>query len=89
MEKTEITMSLDSEKMDALVFYLKKENASVQSKMGEALEQLYVQTVPEALREYLDARSAPSKSKRPPRPSHPKATVMKETTATEERESDT
>ena len=30
MEKNEITLSFDGEKMEALVFYLKKENTTVQ-----------------------------------------------------------
>lgn len=34
MEKNEITLSFDSEKMEALVFYLKKENTTVQKKNG-------------------------------------------------------
>ena len=69
MEKTELTLSLDSEKMDALAYYLKKENATAQSKMDEALRQLY--------------GSAPPKPKRPPRPSQPKATVIKAAAVTE------
>ena len=73
MEKTELTLSLDSEKMDALVYYLKKENATVQAKMEDALRQLYESAVPEAVREFLDAKSAPPpKPKRPSRPSQPK-----------------
>ncbi|MEY8259705.1 DUF6103 family protein [Oscillospiraceae bacterium 50-60] len=72
MEKNEITLSFDSEKMEALVFYLKKENTTVQKKMDEALRLLYGQTVPEPLREYLDARSAPARPRRPARPSQPK-----------------
>ena len=76
MEKTELTLSMDSEKMDALV-YLKKENATVQGKMDDALRQLYESAVPEAVREFLDAKSAPPpKPKRPARPSQPKATVI-------------
>ena len=59
--------------MEALVIYLKKENSSVQNKMDEALRQLYEQTVPESVREYLDARSSAAKPKRTPRPSQPKA----------------
>lgn len=47
MEKNEIMLSFDSEKMEALVFYLKKENTTVQKKMDEALRLLYEQTVPE------------------------------------------
>ena len=66
MENNEITLSFDSEKMEALVFYLKKENTTVQKKMDEALRLLYEQTVPEPLREYLDAKTAPARPKRPP-----------------------
>ena len=70
MEKNEITLSFDSERMDALAFYLTKENSTVQKKMDEALRQLYEQTVPEPVREYLDAKIAPAaRPKRPPRPS--------------------
>ena len=73
MEKNEIMLSFDSEKMEALVFYLKKENTTVQKKMDEALRLLYEQTVPEPLREYLDARALPAtRPKRPPRPNKPK-----------------
>lgn len=77
MEKIEITLSFDSEKMEALVFYLKRENTNVRSKMDEALRLLYEQTVPEPLREYLDAKAAPPRPKRPPRPSTPKAAAAK------------
>ena len=35
MENNEIKLSFDSEKMEALVFYLKKENTTVQKKMDE------------------------------------------------------
>ena len=77
MENNEIKLSFDSEKMEALVIYLKKENSSVQNKMNEALRQLYEQTVPEPVREYLDARSSAAKPKRPSRPSQPKAAVSK------------
>ena len=77
MENNEIKLSFDSEKMEALVIYLKKENSSVQNKMNEALRQLYEQTVPEPVREYLDARSSAAKPKRPSRPSQPEAAVPK------------
>ena len=73
MEKIEITLTLDSEKQYALDFYLKKENTTVQRRMDEALKQLYETTVPEDVREYLDAKSAPAKPKRPARPSRAKA----------------
>lgn len=74
MEKNEITLSFDDERMRALTIYLKKENTTVQEKMDEAMRLLYEQTVPEPVREYLDIISAPAaRPKRPPRPSQPKA----------------
>lgn len=76
MEKIEITLSLDSEKQYALDYYLKKENTTVQRRMDEALAQLYEATVPEAVREYLDAKNAPP-PKRSPRPSRSKEAAPK------------
>ena len=58
MQKTEITLSFDGEKLDALEFYLKKENTTVQKRMNEALTELYERIIPEAVREFLD-RKAP------------------------------
>ena len=64
MQKTEITLSFDGEKLDALEFYLKK-----QKRMNEALTELYERIVPEAVREFLDRKAPPpAKPKRPARP---------------------
>ena len=53
---------------------MKKENSSVQSRMEDALRQLYEKTVPEPVREYLDSRAAPApKPKRPPKVAKPQA----------------
>ena len=57
MQKTEITLSFDGEKLDALEFYLKKENTTVQKRMNEALTELYERIVPEAVREFLDRKA--------------------------------
>lgn len=77
MKKVNITLTFEDEKLDALEFSLKKENASVQAKMDEALRQLYEKTVPGPVREYLDSKAAPSgasrpRPKRPAKPSVPK-----------------
>lgn len=67
--KTDITLSFDGEKLDALEYYLKKENATVQKRMSEALAELYERTVPEAVREFLDRKAPPQpKPRRPARP---------------------
>ena len=74
MKKVNITLAFDEDKLDALEFSLKKENSSVQSRMEDALQQLYEKTVPEPVREYLDSRAAPApKPKRPPKAAKPQA----------------
>ena len=71
MKKANITVAFDEEKLDALEFSLKKEGSTVQATLEQTLAQLYEQTVPQPLREYLDSRSAPAP--RPKRPSRPAA----------------
>lgn len=72
MEKSEITVVFDHTRLEALEFYLKKENSSVQKRMDEDLRHLYESTVPEPVREYLDSKVPPARPKRPSRPSQPK-----------------
>jgi len=67
VNKTELTISIEEKKLEAISFWLKKENATVQKKMDEALRELYEQTVPEAVREYLERKAAPARE-RPKRP---------------------
>ena len=50
MEKIEITLAFDGEKLDALEYALRKERTTVQKQMDEALRQLYEAKVPEAVR---------------------------------------
>ena len=54
MEKVNITLTFEDEKLEALDFYAKKENSNMQKKLDESLRRLYEDTVPEAVREYLD-----------------------------------
>ena len=84
MDKEEITLSFDGERMRALTIYLKMENTTVQEKMDEAMRQLYDKSVPEPVREYLDIISAPAaRSKRPPRS---RAAAPKQASAPAEQE---
>lgn len=66
-------MAFDEEKLGALEFSLKKESSTVQKRLEETLAQLYEQTVPAPVREYLDSRAAPL-----PRPRRPSRTSAKE-----------
>lgn len=80
MKKVNITLTFDDDKLDALEFSLKKENSSVQSRMEDALRQLYEKTVPEPVREYLDSKTVPAaKPKRTPKAAKPQtvATELK------------
>lgn len=77
MEKVDITLAFDQEKLNALEYYLKKEKTTAQRRLEESLAQLYEQAVPEPVREYLDSRSAPPpRPRRPPKTDAPKGTVV-------------
>ena len=58
MSKIEVTLTFDDEKLEALEFYLRKENATVQKRMDEALRRLYEEMVPEVVREFVDRKAA-------------------------------
>lgn len=73
MKKANITVAFNEEKLGALEFSLKKEGSSVQAQLEDTLAQLYEQTVPLPVREYLDSRAAPA-----PRPRRPVRPVPKE-----------
>ena len=77
MEKVDITLAFDQEKLNALEYYLKKEKTTAQRRLEESLAQLYEQAVPGPVREYLDSRSAPPpRPRRPPKTDAPKGTVV-------------
>lgn len=59
----------DSFSLGALEFSLKKAGSSAQARLEQTLGQLYEQTVPAPVREYLDSRAAPAP--RPRRPAKP------------------
>ena len=81
MSKVNITLTIDDEKQKALELFLQKEGTTVQKKMDEALRQIYEETVPEPVREYLDARTAPARPKRPSKPAVPKNPAPSKTPA--------
>lgn len=78
MEKTELTVSIEAERLEALTFYLQKEKtSSLQKELGKMLEELYEKTVPADVRDYIASRNKkapPQKAKRPA----PKQTTEKE-----------
>ena len=82
MEETNITINFDAAKLDALEFALRKQRSSVQRRMAEMLQQLYESEVPEAVREYVDSKTAPAT-----RPKHPAKSVTPKGQIGEEKRS--
>ena len=76
MQKVEITLSFEAEKLEALEYHLKKERTSAKKQLDEALQKLYEEKVPEHLREYIDSKATPDRPRRPPRGASPKTTVQ-------------
>lgn len=68
MEKVNVELSFEAEKLEALEYCLEKERTNVKKKMAESLQQLYEEKVPEAVREYLDRKNTPASRPRRPRP---------------------
>ena len=79
MEKTEVTLSIETEKLEAITHYLqKKGNASLQKELGKVLEKLYEETVPPDVREYIDGKLKRASAKPRPKPA-PKTNEKEDT----------
>ena len=71
MKKTTMTISFDSEKLDALTYHMSKKDTDLQTELEDTVQKLYEKHVPQATREYIDdklSREAAAKPKRPVRP---------------------
>lgn len=80
MNKIDVTISIDDDKLNAMTHYLKKKNTTPLKELAKTLDTLYEQTVPEEVREYIESRSAPA-SRPKPKPAPKPATAV--TTAKE------
>lgn len=70
MQKAEITLTFDEDKLEALAFYLAKEKTTPQKELLKLLDELYQQKVPADTREYLERKTPTApKAKRPVKPS--------------------
>ncbi len=56
MKDTDITIRFNSEKLDALNFYMSKKDSDVQGELEETVQGLYLKHVPTATREYIEDR---------------------------------
>lgn len=75
MKNATLTMSVNSNWLDALTFHMGKKDADLQAELGEFFQKLYEKYVPQATREYLDDRIAREENPRPSRPNRPRYAV--------------
>lgn len=73
MKKATMTISFDSEKLDALTYHMGKKDTDLQTELEDTVQKLYEKLVPQATREYIDDKlsrevSAKQKPQRPVRP---------------------
>ena len=78
MEKTELTVSMEPERLDALRYFLAAKNKRTpQVELQRALEELYETHVPAETRAYLDAKCRPNR----PRPRRTAAKTSRQQSA--------
>ena len=51
MKNTTLTLSFNTEKLDALTFHMSKKDADLQVELNETIQKLYEKYVPQATRE--------------------------------------
>lgn len=68
MKNTTLTMSFNTERLDALTYHMGKKGADLQEELKDYLQKLYEKYVPQATREYLDDRIAREENARSSRP---------------------
>lgn len=57
MEKTNLQVSFDADKLNALRFYMAKKELSVEDELQAHLDRLYEKMVPVQVREYVESQS--------------------------------
>ncbi|MCD8248500.1 MAG: DUF6103 family protein [Lachnospiraceae bacterium] len=69
MKNTTLSVTFNTEKLDALKFHMGKWDADLQAELNDTVQKLYEKYVPQATREYIDDRVSREASKdRPRRP---------------------
>ena len=56
MKNTTLTMTFNTEKLDALTFHMGKKDADLQAELNDTIQKLYEKYVPQAVREYIESR---------------------------------
>lgn len=70
MKNATITIQVEQEKLNAIRFYARKKDSSIEAELEEFVDKLYEKYVPAQTREYIESMAAlaPEKPKRPAKP---------------------
>lgn len=61
MEKVDVTIQIEVERLDALNFFLfNKENTSLKTELQKVVESLYIKHVPEDTRQFIERKNKPA-----------------------------
>ena len=56
--KKSVTVSVSEERLSAIGMYLEQKNTTLAAELDKYIEQLYLKTVPQHVRDYIDMMSA-------------------------------
>ena len=77
MKKTNLTISFESEKLDALTYSIGKKDIDLQSELADTIQKMYEKHVPQPTREYIeDKLIRESKQAKPKNAENPKPTTV-------------
>ena len=57
-----VQVEYDSEKLEAVIFYLRDKKTTIECELTDALDALYKKNVPAQVREYIERKNAPPTS---------------------------
>ena len=57
-----VQVEYDSEKLEAVIFYLRDKKTTIECELTDALDALYKKNVPAQVREYIERKNAPPAS---------------------------
>ena len=58
MKNTTLSITFNTDKLDALAFHMGKKDAQLQKELTETIQKLYEKYVPQSTREYIDDKVA-------------------------------
>lgn len=76
MKNTTISITINTEQLNALTYYMVKKDLNLQDDLNDYIQKLYERHVPQATREYLDDNIARESASRPVRPRRAQDSTM-------------